>query len=137
MAWWVYKCNSRNNSYQGAYGDWEEYFDKDGREQWGSTDWVPALANLKKGDMVIAYQTDRNQLVGLAKVRQSCEKDTYVYLTPVDRISPVKVRLLKKSDSKIAAIPAFLPGPVQTLYSISKPDAQRLLKAAGFNFKFR
>ena len=24
MRWWVYKCNSRNNSYQNAWGDWEE-----------------------------------------------------------------------------------------------------------------
>jgi len=26
MAWWVYKCNSRNREYQNAYGDWDQFF---------------------------------------------------------------------------------------------------------------
>jgi hypothetical protein len=136
MAWWVYKCNSQNNFYQGAYGDWRDYFDGDPNQEWGSRDWIPALAELRKGDTLIAYQTNRNELVGLVRVRQSCEQDTFVYLEPVERIKPVKVRPLKKSDPQIAAIPAFKPGPIQTIYEISLSDAQRLLKAAGFAFKF-
>ena len=96
MAWWVYKCNSKNNFYQGAYGDWREYFDGDPHQQWGSSDWIPALAKLKKGDMLIAYQTDRNELIGLAKVRESCERNTFVYLEPIEKIEPIKVRPLKR-----------------------------------------
>ena len=136
MAWWVYKCNNQNNWYQGAYGDWLDYFDGDPDQQWGSTDRVPALAKLKKGDMLIAYQTDRNELIGLVRVRQSCEQDTFVYLEPVEKIKSVKVRLLKKSDPQIAVIPAFKPGPIQTIYGISEADAKRLLKAAGSTYSF-
>ena len=46
MAWWVYKCNSRNREYQNAYGDWDEFFD-DPEEHWGKSEWVPELARLK------------------------------------------------------------------------------------------
>ena len=71
MSWWIYKCNSQNRDYQRSWGDWKEFFDGDSDEDWGSTQWVPELSKLKEGDMVIAYQTNRNELVGLAKVRQS------------------------------------------------------------------
>jgi hypothetical protein len=133
MAWWVYKCNSKGLPYQRAVGDWRsEYFNGDPNQEWGSTDWVPALADLKQGDMIIAYQTDTNELVGLARVRQPCDKDTYLYLEPVEVIRPgVKVRPLRRSDPDIAAIPAFQPGRIATIYEISASDAQKLLSAAG------
>jgi len=51
MAWWVYKCNSRNREYQNAYGDWDEFFD-DPEEHWGKSEWVPELARLKMGDYI-------------------------------------------------------------------------------------
>ena len=129
MSWWIYKCNSQNRDYQRAWGDWKEFFDGDSDEHWGSTQWVPELSELKEGDMVIAYQTNRNELVGLAKVRQSCEVDTYLYLKPVEVIG-VKVRPLKRLNPKVADIPALKPGPIQTIYSISPSDARCLLKTA-------
>ena len=94
MAWWVYKCNSRNREYQNAYGDWDQFFD-DPEEHWGKSEWVPELARLKVGDYIIAYQTNRNKIVGLTRVRQSCEQDGCLYLTPLKRIGG-KVRPLKK-----------------------------------------
>ena len=84
--------------------------------------------------MVIAYQTNRNELVGLAKVRQSCEVDTYLYLYPVEVIE-VKVHPLKRLNPKVADIPALKPGPIQTIYSISPSDARYLLKTAGAKYK--
>jgi hypothetical protein len=135
MPWWIYKCNSKQLEYQNAWGDWYDFFYGDPSQHWGSTEWTPALAELKKGDMIIAYQTDRNELVGLAQVRQPCEDDTYLYLDPVEIIR-VKVRPLKKSDPKIAAIPALQPGPIKTIYDISTSDARRLLKAAGATYDF-
>jgi len=83
MKLWVYKCNSRNLPYQPAYGDWRDFFDIGKEQDWGSTDWIPALADLNVGDLIIAYQTNRNELAGLAKVTQTSEKDTYVYLKPL------------------------------------------------------
>jgi hypothetical protein len=79
--------------------------------------------------MFIAYQTDRNELVGIAMVTQSCDEDTYVHLKPLERIA-VKVRPLKLADQKIATIPALQPGPIQTLYDISHEDAEHLVAAA-------
>ena len=97
--------------------------------RWGSVNYVPALQQLRTGHMVIAYQTDRNELVGITRVYQSSEVDGCVYLTRLERIG-AKVRPLKKANSKIAGIPALCPGPVRTLYEISKRDAERLLAAA-------
>jgi hypothetical protein len=94
---------------------------------------VPALEQLHRGDTIIAYQTDRNELVGLAKVQQSCELDGCLYLTPIETIG-VKVRSLREADPRIAAIPAFKPGPIKTIYSICEADAKRLLQAAGAAF---
>jgi hypothetical protein len=135
MAWWVYKCNSKGLPYQKAWGDWNDLFHGDPSEHWGSSQRISALEKLKKGDMIIAYQTDRNELVGIAQVRQPCDYDSYLYLDPIEIIG-VKVRPLRKADSKIHAIPAFKPGLIQTIYKISEADAKRLLKAAGSTYPF-
>ncbi len=134
-AWWIYKCNSQCREYQSLYGDWRDYFEGDHNEEWGNSDAVPALEQLHKGDMIIAYQTDRNELVGLARVYQTCAKDRYLYLRVVERLlSPVKVRPLKKADREIEAIPALQGGPIKTIYPISYAHAMRLLRAAGFEY---
>src|SRR4030067_1653020 len=133
MVWWVYKCNSRNLPHQHTYGDWRDFFSIGKEQNWGSTDWVPALKNLAVGNHIVAYQTNRNEFVGLATVTQTAEKDTYVYLKPLERIG-VKVRPLKKANPKIASIPALQPGPIKTIYEISDSDARRLLKAAGARY---
>lgn len=86
MSWWVYKCNSKQHAYQSAWGDCRDFFEGNPDRHWGSTDWVPALAQLQLGDMIIAYQTDRNELVGLAKVQRPRERDGYLYLTPMETI---------------------------------------------------
>lgn len=129
---WVYKCNSRNLPYQRAYGDWEEVF-RGRRKIWGSTEWTPEIRDkIKPGDVLIAYQTDRNELVGLVRatgwIRRGGGESLVV--KPIKRIG-VKVRPLKRANPAIAAIPAFKPGPIRTLYAISEEDARRLLKAAG------
>jgi hypothetical protein len=129
MAWWVYKCNSRNREHQRAYGDWDEFL-ADPKEHWGKSEWVPELARLKVGDYIIAYQTNRNEIVGLTRVRQSCEQDGCLYLTPLTKRIGVKVRPLKK-DPAIDSIKAFQPGPIHTIYSVTKEEAERLLEAIG------
>lgn len=129
---WVYKCNSKNRPYQVAYGDWQKFFETGRIDKWGSTEWTPALAEAKKGDTIIAYQTDRNELVGIARVVEHKARGRYqdLMLKPVEMIG-VKVRPLKNADPKVAVIPALQPGPIRTLYAISGTDARRLLKKAG------
>jgi hypothetical protein len=137
MNWFVYKCDIQNRKYQNAYGDWRDFFDErkehfdERKEQWGHTDWVRRhqLDQLEQGDLIIAYQTNRNEIVGLAEVWQSTKTDGYLYLRPRIRIG-VKVRPLK-ADPAIDAIKAFQPGVVQTIYSITGEEARQLLRAAG------
>ncbi len=132
MAWWIYKCNNKQSYGKKSFGDWQEYYDA-GYTTWGDSQERLALKKLRKGDIIIAYQTERNELVGLAQVTQPpSQRDTWLHLRPITRMkNSVKVRPLKESDPKIDAIPALKGGPIQTIYDISGSDAHRLLKAAG------
>ena len=129
---WIYKCNSKNHPYQVYYGDWNDFFLTGRNEEWGSTEWVPALAQASPGDTILAYQTDRNELVGIARVVRLRPRGTHLdlILKPVKRIG-VRVRPIKAQYPEVAAIPALKPGPIRTLYSIDHQDAQTLLRAAG------
>jgi len=115
MAFWIYKCNSRNRPHQVTYGDWDRFFRQSGNREWGSTEWVPELAKAQGGDVVLAYQTDRNELVGVAEVvglrRRGSHK--HLMLRPVEELR-VKLRPLKKQSTAIARIPALQPGPIHT-----------------------
>jgi hypothetical protein len=116
---------------QVSWGDWDDYFALGKTSEWGSTEWVPALDQLERGDMVIAYQSNRNELVGVTKVARQRPRGDYsdLHLQPVEEIR-TKVLPLKKASTKIAAIPALRPGPIQTVYSITAADAKLLLAAA-------
>jgi hypothetical protein len=130
--YWVYKCNSKDREYQRTYGDWKEVFESQEPQWWGTTEVVPELSNAKVGDTILAYQTDRNELVGVAQVVgwKSQGKFKRLILKP-GRTIGVRVRPLKKANPKVARIPALQPGQIRTLYSISRADASVLLKAAG------
>lgn len=134
MAWWVYKCNSLKRPYQRLWGDWDDFLKEapgDGRGlDWGSAKVIPDLGKLKPGDYLLGYQTDRNELVVIATVTQAAGRDSKVYLRPVREVR-LKIRPLKKLDSRIAKIPAFRAGPVRTLYPITEKDVALLLRAAG------
>lgn len=129
--YWVYKCNSRGHPYQVERGDWADFFADGKPHEWGSTEWVPQLTQARPGDMIVAYQTDRNALVGVAQVlrHRSRGVHTDLILRPVEMIG-VRVRPLKRADLSVAAIPALQPGPIRTLYRISQTDARRLLRLA-------
>jgi len=130
--YWVYKCNSKDREYQRTYGDWAEVFESQGPQWWGTTKIVPELSKANVGDTILAYQTDRNELVGVARVVgwKAQGKFKRLILKPIRTIG-VRVRPLKEASSKVARIPALQPGQIRTLYSISRADAAALLKAAG------
>jgi hypothetical protein len=129
--YWIYKCNSRGGEHQVAEGDWNEVFSSAGATDWGSTEWIPQLKEAARGDLILAYQTNRNELVGLARVERVEKRGRYLdlYLEPVEELR-VKVRPLKQASERINQIPALQPGPIKTLYDISKIDAEWLLHAA-------
>jgi len=136
MAYWIYKCNAKEHPYQVSFGDWDEVFSRDGDSSWGSTEWVPELTKARPGDVVLAYQTDRNELVGVAEVVRLQLREEFhdLILRPVEELR-VKVRPLKKASRAIARIPALQPGPIHTLYSISASDARKLLRAAKAEYR--
>jgi hypothetical protein len=133
---WIYKCNSKGHEHQRTYGDWAEVFSTTRAQWWGTTRVVPELSNARIGDTILAYQTDRNELVGVARVVGWGAQGKYkrLVLKPIKTIG-VRVRPLKESYPKVARIPALQPGPIRTLYSISRSDAVALLKAAGTYLK--
>ena len=53
---------------KGGRGDWAEVFESQEPQWWGTTEIVPELSNATRGDTILAYQTDRNELVGVARV---------------------------------------------------------------------
>ncbi|MFN0017760.1 MAG: hypothetical protein ACKVP0_05830 [Pirellulaceae bacterium] len=136
MSWYVYKCNSRSGEHQNHYGDWESFFTESSDGQptsWGCADIVPKLKLLNPGDRVLAYQTDRNELLGSAEVEEwKVERGRdYVYLRPLVKLhhDGVKVRELKSADARIAEIWAFKTREIKTLYEISDEDAEYILNS--------
>lgn len=125
---WMYKCNARNVPHQ---GHWELFFaDPEGKE-WGSTELIPELSKARRGDVILAYQTDRNELVGVARVLELRKRGPFrdLILSPMEELR-VKVRPLKRQSRAIARIPALQRGPIHTLYELSSLEAQLLLRAA-------
>ena len=114
MAWWIYKCNNKKKWHGHTYiGDWREFFEWGNKpETWGRLSKIPQLRELQPDDSVFAYQTERNELVGLLKmVKFDGDK---VMLEVVEKLG-VKVLPLKLADKKIASISALKRGPKQTL----------------------
>jgi len=114
MPWWIYKCNSKNGPHQVSSGDWDSFFEHSSVHRWGSTEWIPSLAKLVPGDMIIAYQTNRNELVGVCRVAGFKNDRPYkiLQLEPLERIG-VKVRPLKALEPRIATMSALKPGLIR------------------------
>jgi addiction module HigA family antidote len=131
IAWWVYKCSVRNKPDSYDDGDWRDFFDKrsaGGRTaRWGLTTVIPALKKLRPGDTALAYQTDRNELVGLVRMVRFDGKK--VMFEAIEKFG-VKVRPLKKFDPAIERITAFGRGPKNTLCPISEEEARRVIDIA-------
>ena len=131
MAYWVYKCNARRAVHQNGDGDWNNVFDKSQARRWGSTEWTPRLNRAHVGDTIIAHQTDRQELVGVATVTEWRKRGNYLdlILQPQENLG-IDMRALKKQDARIAALRAYQPGPIDTLYEIAADDADYLLEQA-------
>src|SRR5688572_10947155 len=126
MAYWVYKCDASGRVGRDS-GDWDYVFSR-ASNTWGSIDRLPELGDLRRKDLVLAYQSDRNELVGLVRITGSVRKGRSIHLgvEPLERIG-AKVRPLKKRYRQIASIPALRQGWVRTLYPITPSDAKYLL----------
>jgi hypothetical protein len=135
---WVYKNNSKNESYQGAYGDWQEFFDEDSSREWGRSRWfgLPSQRRVEQemsvGDQVICHQTDLRAWIGTAQVvdlRPVGGDGVAIWLEPKSRFDPpLKVATIKKRFPAFHDVKAFeKTGQIETIYELSI-DEQRLIE---------
>ena len=104
MSFWVYKCNAHPQARNAHLptGDWDYVFKqkKDKEVRWGSSASIPRLVgDLQPGDLVIACQTDRKELVGVAEVVRIEQDDehTRIVLRGIEELR-VQLPLLKRLD---------------------------------------
>jgi hypothetical protein len=85
--------------------------------------------------MIIAHQTDRQELVGLAEVARLQKGDyqgrqyTFIYLKAQERLG-AEMTHLKTAYARVAKLDAYRQGKIQTVYAIDKVDAEYLIKVA-------
>lgn len=103
MTFWIYKCNARSPEYANATGDWAYVFERPEAVPWGSTT-LSGVDAIGKGDVLLAFQTDRNELVGLVDVVALKPLKNGHRRLVVRRGEHIgaKARSLKKKDSKNA-----------------------------------
>lgn len=138
---WIYKNNSRSTG--GPYGIWTEFFDLAGRRKWGTTAYIgrhnrDTAFEMAPGDQVLCWQTNRRHAVGLALVIDLPESDVDgsverdFVLEPIKRFSPpVPLLDLRRTNPDLAAVRAFTPGFVKTIYRTSPEEARAILDACG------
>lgn len=128
-------------------GDWSEFFggpqpaDWGGSETMGSTSSLNFLWNeMKRGDLVLAWQTDKRVAVGLCRVHNledridsdgEAQRELILRLEGEPFSPPVPLLDLKKSNSALAKVRAFSAGYPATLYSTSAEEAKVILNACG------
>lgn len=134
MNWWVYKNNSTDHTTSRLQGDWHDFFDADRISEWGYRSQAPSLGEIKVDDRILCYQSNRNELVGIARAARwkKHEDDRHLYLEPMRRLE-VRVRPLKDRSPAVARIDAFRPGPVRTLTAITPAEVRSLFEAIGFH----
>ena len=131
MRYWVYKCSTRGaNAGNTLSGDWEAEHAFGGGHApfgWGYTSEVRGLDQVKVGDRVIAHQSDRARLVGVAKVLGFPRGEIQLKVLEDLRVN---MRDLKNKYPDVWGIPAYQPGPYHSIYEISSSDAETLLRRA-------
>lgn len=129
MKHWVYKCNALDTPWP-TYGDWDEVFALPRGRSWGD-ETLKGVGEVSAGDTLLAYQTDRNELVGTVLVVSTPKVKGLKRLVvrPLEEIR-VKVRPLKASDARISGMWALAGGEIRTAYAITTSDARHLLARA-------
>ena len=139
---WVYKCKNDPGTQNLAYGNWSTVF----KRPWKNTPWGGAWVtgkpdgkiifddDIQKGDLVVAWQTDKGHAVGLCEVvgwKASKVDGRDLVLLPVEEFDPpVRLHDLKRTTHpKLATVSALKPGNVATIYRTSRSEARLILQA--------
>lgn len=128
-------------------GDWSEFFGEPQPADWGGSETMGSASSLnflwneiKKGDLVLAWQTDQRAAVGLCRVHDLedwIDSDGEAQRAMILRLEgepfspPVPLLDLRKTNSALAKVSAFSGGYPATLYSTSAEEAKVILKACG------
>ena len=98
MRYWMYKCNVDGGP-AGYWGDWvPAVFERRKKEfQWGGhySTWSPEVArrlddDVASGDVVVAYQTNEQEVVGFCVITRitGAPGDRKLWLAPIHRLDP-------------------------------------------------
>lgn len=138
MRYWLYKCNTAGGP-AGYWGDWlSMVFHKKTPTEWGghyatrSTQTRAVLDNdVSVGDVVVAYQTDDQAVVGFCVITKIAGPagDRKLFLKPVERLSaPFKIHE-QKAGTSLASSWA-VRGPVM-LAELSQENVEDILALTG------
>jgi hypothetical protein len=140
-ALYVYKCRNDPTGGNVSYGDWFDVLVDNRPFMWGGA-WATAQPRSRRlfeedlavGDLILAWQSDRQAAVGVCKVDsfKSTKRGQEVMLKWLDRFDPpVHINQAKRSNQRLAAVRAFKQGNAGTLYPTTRPEAWVLLEACG------
>lgn len=140
---WVYKCNRNSQDFATAKGDWDEVFQKTGPTKWGGS-WCTSnpvskhILNeeMAAGDLILAYQTDDRQIVGVCRVHriEGERNERNLWLKPIHRFVPtVSVHELKATNSALRRVAAFSRAFPQMIYAVSREERKTLERVCGLN----
>lgn len=140
---WVYNCNRNEQEFARAYGDWQDVFRNPKTRQWGGS-WCTGnsvsknIMNelMRDGDLVLAYQTNDRNLVGVCRlVRITGERnERLLFMKPQHRFDPpVAIHELKGQIPALRSVSAFSGGFPQTVYAVSARERQILERACAVN----
>lgn len=132
---WVYKCNATSS----AEGEWDYFFDDVGGEgEWGGTWCINNHASrkiirerLQVGDLVLAWQTDKQAAYGLCRVAalEDHGDDTGIILETLMRFAqPVKLLEWKERSPALADGKAFRKGNAGTIFETTPAEATEILR---------
>lgn len=146
-ALWVYKCNAVNHRESIAFGSWEHFFAQPQPTEWGGSMTMASKQSLRilwkemqPGDLVLCWQTDKRQAVGLGRVHslpESVEDDgtprreMWLELLGEPFSPPLPLLDMRKEDPELAAVRCFRAGYPSTLYGTTEAEAKTLLRACG------
>ncbi|MDP9183893.1 MAG: EVE domain-containing protein [Actinomycetota bacterium] len=135
---WVYKNNARGETLGNtSFGDWSDFFERGATQRWGGSWMTTSNLSLKilreemrEGDRVLAWQTDKGQAMGIALVVRIDQVGAgqELYLRRDQAFSsPVPLLKLRREDQTLGAVAAFRPGG-GTLFRVTPEEAEVLLR---------
>lgn len=138
-ALFVYKCRNDPDAGNTSFGDWFDVLAEKRAFIWGGA-WATAQPRSRRlfeeelaaGDLILAWQSDRQAAVGVCKVDsfKSTTRGQEVLFRWIERFDPpMHINEEKRTNPRLAAVRAFKQGNAGTLYPTTRAEARVLLQA--------